>query len=195
MKLNQSGSTQLFLCLLLLMSLSGLTAITLNKVILYKKNRIRLKSLLCVRKSHFYQSNFIHKINLENRLIQISYYASKVPTPKISIPAKAALKVLKTKQQLSLLKFYKDIYDIRECSKTTRANIVLNSIYEMKGKVLFKRNFDHTTTLITKKKIDYIYFSNEKIHLKTPPIIFKSTFNIDNHFDKKVKVLTKGYEI
>ncbi|WP_372653614.1 hypothetical protein [Halobacteriovorax sp.] len=195
MKLNQSGSTQLFLCLLLLMSLSGLTAITLNKVIIYKKNRIRLMTLLCLRKSHFYQSKFINDINLANRLIQFSFYTSKVPNPKISIPAKIALNSLKAKQQVDLAIFYKNIYKIKECSKITRANIALNSIYKMKGKVIFKRNFDDTTSLVSKKKKDFLYFSSEKTTIETPPIIFKSTFNLDNHFDRKVKVLTKGYEI
>ncbi len=194
MKLNQSGSTQIFLCLTLLMALSGISTVTLTKLISLKNNRIRLKSLLCMRKSHYYQSKFIGDINQTNRLIQISYYASKAPLPQMSTPAKAALVSLKSLQQFKLIKFYKDIYKINECAKTTKANILLNSPYKMRAKVSFQRSFDQTT-IVERTKKKYFYSINEKNVSLSNPLLLNSSIKVDNKFSKEVKIFTKVYEI
>lgn len=188
MILNQKGSTQLFLCLALLMALSGITITTIQKLQLLHNNRIRLTTLICMRKSHFHQSKFIKNINILNRPIQVAFYASKSAIPKITIPAKAVLKSLKLKQQFDLMKFYKEIYQIKECSKMTKGNIIIKSPYQLTSKTIFKREIDQTT-ILSKQSITQYYSSNNGISsFNKLPLIFKSTIKVDNKFNRQIKI-------
>ncbi|WP_044557582.1 hypothetical protein [Halobacteriovorax marinus] len=195
MKLDQRGSTQLLLCLFLLMALSGISAITVKKLIYLHKNRLRLHSLICMRKSHFFQAKFINQINSTNKHIRISYYASLLPIPSVSSAAKTSLTILKAKQQINLISFYRDIYKVEECSKVTKINIFSSSFYQLKSKFIFMRNIDHTTRVSIKKQVKFRYFTSGKLSFKTPPVIFKSSFKLDNRFDIRPKVFTKVYEL
>ena len=194
MKINDKGSSQALLCLLLLLSLSGLTTITLKKVIILKKNRIRLGTLLCMRKSHYYQADFIHNIEKLNRLLKVAYYASKTPIPQVSAAAKASIVIFKSKQQFDLLNYYKKVYTVRECSKVTKLTLITNSFYKMTSKVIFKRAFDQTTTLNT-ASMKFLYSTSEKNAFTTLPIVFKSNFKVNNTIGTKLKIRTKVYEL
>jgi hypothetical protein len=141
-----------------------------------------------MRKSHFHQSKFIKNINILNRPIQVAFYASKSAIPKITIPAKAVLKSLKLKQQFDLMKFYKEIYQIKECSKMTKGNIIIKSPYQLTSKTIFKREIDQTT-ILSKQSITQYYSSNNGISsFNKLPLIFKSTIKVDNKFNRQIKI-------
>ena len=189
MKINQSGSTQALLCLLLLLSLSGITAITLKKIVIFKENKLRLSSLLCMRKSHYYQAKLIAKVNQTNKLIKIAYYASKSPFPQIALAARNSLIALKAKQSFDLIEYYKHIYSLKSCSKITKISLVTSSLYQMKSKVIFKRSLDNTT-IINRQKMHFIYSCSKSDLLLSIPPIFKSRIEVDSNLSTNTQILT-----
>lgn len=195
MRLNQQGSTQLILCLFLLMSLSGITIVVIKKIQFIKINRVRYSTLVCMRKSQYYHSRFIYNVMSLNRYIQLAYFATYSPIPHVSSAAKVTLNGLKLKQQYELLKFYKEIYKLKRCSNYTKMNHVTQSIFQLKRKLFFKRRYDHVTLITQSKSLTITYFTNEKTLLKLMPILFKSKLKVDNPFDTTVKISTVGYEI
>lgn len=194
MILNNKGSSQLYLCLLLLLALSGITSITLNKVIHLKKNRLRINSLLCLRRSEYNLAQFISEINFLNKLILVAYPLKQSKIPYVSQGAYATIKITKIKQQYSLTKYYKSIYQSKKCSLITKALLIKKIPYKLSYNLFFKRDFSEMTKIKT-KSYTIRYFSNEKFSLKIRPVIFKSTISIDNNLVEKISILTKEVSI
>ncbi|OUR96528.1 hypothetical protein A9Q84_09265 [Halobacteriovorax marinus] len=194
MKLNEKGSSQIFLCLLLLLALSGVTALVLNKVIHLKKNRLRYSSLLCLRESQYYEAKFITEVNSINLLLVSTLPFKYSGIPYVAQAANATIKLAKIKQQYSLFKFYRKVYSLKNCSTITKAIIIQNLPFDLNFKTTFKRDNDETTTLKL-KKFSIRYFSIEKVSLKIRPIIFKSTFTLDNNLDTEVSIYTREESI
>jgi hypothetical protein len=189
MKLNQEGTTQLFLILSLLV----ITGIISNVLILstshYREINERLDALLCLRKSQYYQSKFISSINTSNKVILINYPLQFSKVPYISQGAKALISALKIKQQVSLVSFYKNIMKIEKCATTSKIKIIGTSPYSLKSKFIFNRNFNETTK-VSKNSSSYFYMASKENRRKVP-IIFKSKITLKNNTTKEIQVESK----
>mgnify|MGYP000250566231 FL=1 len=148
---NNKGSTQLFLCLTLLV-ISGLISIFLIEALRnYQRSHLSLETLMCLRKAQYHQTNFISDVNYDNRIILANYPIQFSKVPYLSQAAKAIIIAMKLKQQYRLVKFYKDINSIKSCSMITKLSCASTTIYEMKAKIYFKRSMNQTVILKKKK--------------------------------------------
>ncbi|WP_127714479.1 hypothetical protein [Halobacteriovorax sp. HLS] len=171
---NERGSSQLIMCLLLLV-LSGIMVIVIGHSLnTYKQASTKLNTLICMRKSQFYLSEFVSSIAQANKIIRVNFPLKHSKIPYVSQTASVLIKGLILKQNYELYKYYRNTNAIKECAKSCKMHLLQAHPYKVK--LGFIRNLDETTSFKTRTFSAFYYSTNFLSSLKSK-VTVKSTLS------------------
>jgi hypothetical protein len=146
----------------------------------FKRSKNNIESLLCMRKSIYYQSEMISRVNSYNKVILINYPLQKSSIPYISQAAKVLILALKSKQQFEYYRYKNKVLNLRECAKACKAMLITFKPYKTNSIGVLKRNFNGSVYL-TKRTFKSRYFKSLKF-------LYMSKIEIKSKYDTKPKV-------
>ena len=183
------GSTQLFLSLALFILMGLILATASNILKNYRETRLIIDSMICMRKSIFYQSEMISKINTYNKVILVNFPLKISPTLYIAQTAKALTIAMKTKQQYEIFSYLRKIYRIKECSTICKLKLVKDHPYTLNTGFILKRTL-FGTTKIKKTKFSSTYFKHFK-YMYTSQVMIKGNFDNRPSFELSENLWSK----